>query len=93
VTETEIQAPPNAPKLGRPYTPIPDSLVALLDGSYADGTARDVETHGNERAMREVVRLAEIYVRRQGKSLHSQHQGTTLWLRMADKRPYTRKAH
>lgn len=93
VTETDTRTPPSSPKLGRPYTEIPEPLAALLEESYAAGEWRSVETKGDARAAKHAVRLAGIYVRRKDKTLHHQIDDDRLWLQMADKRPYTKKAN
>lgn len=90
MTDTQLAAPP-AQKLGRPYTPIPDSLEQLLEASYT-GDAQSVEVRdGDNGQVREAVRLARIYARRHDKTLHWQISDGRLWLQMTDKRRYTRR--
>lgn len=88
VTET---APPPAIKLGRPYTALPIGLTTLLDHSYIAGPQSVAVPAGDRGAISDAVRLARIYVRRKGKTLHWQPADGLLWLHMADKRPYTRR--
>lgn len=92
LTNESEPAAPSTPKLGRPYTEIPEELRTLLDQSYADKRQYFIEVAPGQRRMTtEVVRLARIYCRRNGKSLHWQLDGNRLWLAASDKRPYTRR--
>jgi hypothetical protein len=92
-TDTELRPPPPR-RLGRPPTSIPPGLVELLENSYtaADPGMRPVTFRtGTAGTMRALLRLARIYCHRQGKTLRWQADGNTLWLAMADRRPYTRR--
>lgn len=86
-------APPPPPRLGRPPTTIPPALASLLETSYTGEQHQQPVTvrAGQDREIRRMLALARIYCHRQGKSLRYQLDGNTLWLTMADKRPYHRR--
>jgi hypothetical protein len=93
MTEAAHPTPPPAPRLGRPPTPVPPALAALLETSYTSDERQQPVTigAGQDRQVRQILRLARIYCHRQGKSLRYALERDTLWLTMADKRPYTRR--
>lgn len=89
---TEESIPPPPKRLGRPPTEVPEALATMLEASYvSERGQRPISVQGAKAdEVRSLLRLARIYCRRQGKTLKYQLQDSTLWLGMADKRPYRR---
>ena len=97
MTVTELAFRPGAlpapKKLWRPYEHVPEKLVEILDESYAKHGAYAVPLgQGGDDEVDELLRLARIYCRREGKTLQWYVEGAQVWLEMADKRHYTRRS-